>query len=118
VYYIKGDEIAVLVARTGEKTDEKKILSEVSNEEILCETSLSLSLSYCSHLEHGAYVKRFVSLQFLNPKTIGRTPWTGDQPVARPLPIQDNTNIDIHPCLKWDSNPRSQCSSEIRQFMP
>jgi hypothetical protein len=29
--------------------------------------SLSLSLSCCSHLEHRAYVKRFVSLQFLNP---------------------------------------------------
>jgi hypothetical protein len=36
--------------------------------------------------------KRFVSLHFLNPKTAGRTPWTGDQPVARPLPTQDNTN--------------------------
>jgi hypothetical protein len=37
-------------------------------------------------LEFGASVKRFVSLQFLNPKTVGRTPWTGDQPVTRPLP--------------------------------
>jgi hypothetical protein len=42
-------------------------------------------------LEHRESVKRFVSLQFLNPKTVGRTPWTGDQPVARPLP---NTNTD------------------------
>jgi hypothetical protein len=24
--------------------------------------------------------------QFLNLYTVGRTPWTGDQPVARPLP--------------------------------
>jgi hypothetical protein len=23
-----------------------------------------------------------------------------------------------HPCLEWDSNPRSQRSSELRQFMP
>jgi hypothetical protein len=38
-------------------------------------------------------VKRFVSLQFLNPKTFGRTPWTGDQPIPRPLPIQTQTNI-------------------------
>jgi hypothetical protein len=37
-------------------------------------------------------VKRFVSLQFLNSKTVGRNPWTGDQPVARPLPTQDNAN--------------------------
>jgi hypothetical protein len=53
-------------------------------------------------------VKRFVSLQFLNPKTVGRTPWAGDQPDARPLPTQDNTNrinAGTHPCLERDSNP-------------
>jgi hypothetical protein len=38
-----------------------------------------------------ASVKLFVSLQFLNPNTVGRTPWIGDQPVARPLP---NTNTE------------------------
>jgi hypothetical protein len=27
-------------------------------------------------------------------------------------------NTHRHPCLKWHSNPRSQCSSERRQFMP
>jgi hypothetical protein len=50
-------------------------------------------------LEHRASVKRFVALKFLNPETVGRTPWTGDQPVARPLPTHDNTNTinaDIH----------------------
>jgi hypothetical protein len=31
-------------------------------------------------------VKSFVSLQFLNPMTVGRTPWTGDQPIVSPLP--------------------------------
>jgi hypothetical protein len=35
-----------------------------------------------------------VSLQILNPKKVGRTPWTGDQPVERPLPTQDNTNTE------------------------
>jgi hypothetical protein len=45
-------------------------------------------------LEHRASVKRFLSLHFLNPKTVGRTPWTGDQPVARPLPTQDSTNTE------------------------
>jgi hypothetical protein len=39
-------------------------------------------------LEHRTSVKRFVSLQFLNPKTVCRTPWMGDQPFARPLPTQ------------------------------
>jgi hypothetical protein len=27
-------------------------------------------------------------------------------------------DADRHSCLEWDSNPRSQCSSERRQFMP
>jgi hypothetical protein len=56
--------------------------------------SLSLSLfPVAPNLEHRASVKRFVSLQFLNPKTVGRAPWMGDQPIARPLPIQTQTNI-------------------------
>jgi hypothetical protein len=53
--------------------------------------------------------------------TFGRTPWTGDQPDARPLPTRDNTtqkNADSHPCLKQDSNLRSQCSSARRQYVP
>jgi hypothetical protein len=32
----------------------------------------------------------------------------GNQPHARPLPTQDNTNrinVDKHPFLEWDSNP-------------
>jgi hypothetical protein len=50
--------------------------------------NISLSLfPFASTLKHMASVKRFVSLQFLNPKTFGRTPWMGHQPVARPLPI-------------------------------
>jgi hypothetical protein len=27
-------------------------------------------------------------------------------------------NAHRHPCLEWDSNPRSQCSSGRRRFMP
>jgi hypothetical protein len=47
-----------------------------------------------STLEQWTSVKRFVSLQFLNPNTDGTTPWTGDEPVARPLPTYDNTNTE------------------------
>jgi hypothetical protein len=36
--------------------------------------------------ERRASEKRFVSLQFLNPRAVGRTSWTEDQPVAKPLP--------------------------------
>jgi hypothetical protein len=52
-----------------------------------------------------------------------RTPWMSDQPVARPLPTHrttqtQNKRTHRHPCLEWDSNPRSQRSSGRRQFMP
>jgi hypothetical protein len=64
----------------------------------LSETSVdfqqTLPFAVSPTLEHRASVKRYVSLQFLNPKTVGRAPCPGDQPTARPLPIQDNTNID------------------------
>jgi hypothetical protein len=56
-------------------------------------------------------------LQFLILYRVGRTPWMGDQPVARPLHTH-RINIHRHPCLKWDSNPWFQCSSERRQFLP
>jgi hypothetical protein len=56
---------------------------------------------------------------FLIFYTVGRTPWRGDQPVARPPPTHKHRiNAYKHPCLEWDSNPRSQNSRERRQFMP
>jgi len=51
----------------------------------------------------------------------GETPWTGDRPVVRPLPTQDSAtqkDVDIHPCLQRDSDPRSQCSSGRRPCVP
>jgi hypothetical protein len=69
-------------------------------------------------LEHGASVELFVSLQFLNPITVDSAPWMGHELVSMPLPTQTQKNTDKHPCLKWDSNPRSQLSSGWRQFMP
>jgi hypothetical protein len=53
--------------------------------------------------------------RFLILYTVDRTPWTGEQPVVRPLPTHRTTHT--HPCLERDSNPRSQRSSERRQFM-
>jgi hypothetical protein len=52
-----------------------------------------------------------------------RTPWTCDQPVARPLHAHITTQTvnkrkHRHPCLEWDSNPWSQGSSERRHFIP
>jgi hypothetical protein len=58
------------------------------------------------------------------PYTVGTTPWRGDQPVARPLPTHRTTQTQNkrtqcrHPCLELDSKPRSQSTSERKQFMP
>jgi hypothetical protein len=46
------------------------------------------------------------SLQFRDLFTDGMTPWTGDQPVARPLP-EHRINAYRHPCLEWDSSARA-----------
>jgi hypothetical protein len=78
-----------------------------------------LSLSCCSHFEAQGIRQKLcftlVSSSWESVGPLGR----GNQPIARPLPTQDNTKrikADKHPCLEWDSNPRSYRSSERRQF--
>jgi hypothetical protein len=67
---------------------------------------------------HSPFLGPWPLFQFLTASyTVGRTPWMGDKPVARPLPTHKTTQIQskhIYLCLEWDSNPRSQCSSERR----
>jgi hypothetical protein len=41
-------------------------------------------------------MKLSVSLHFSRSWTFGRTPWTGDQPVARPLPVHKHRKTHIH----------------------
>jgi hypothetical protein len=69
--------------------------------------------SCCSHLEHRASVKRFVSLQFLNlSHSVGLLGRVISLSQVRYLYIKTEQN------LEWDLNPWSQCLSEQRQFMP
>jgi hypothetical protein len=70
-------------------------------------------------LEHGADFS--VSWSF----TDGRSPWTGDQLVARPIPKHRTTQTQKkahthikHPCPQLDSNARCRPPSERRQYMP
>jgi hypothetical protein len=55
--------------------------------------------------------------------TFGRTPWSSNRPVARPLPkyrtteTQNKRTQTKHQCPKWDLNSRSRLPSERRQFM-
>jgi hypothetical protein len=48
-------------------------------------------LIYLSIYESTALVDLGRFFQFLNPYTVGRTPWTGDRSVARPLTTQRTT---------------------------
>jgi hypothetical protein len=94
-------------------------------------TSSSRSTNYCTSVNHViyAYVVKVLMFMVVLPfvwlwpifsslilYTVGRTPWTGDQPVARPLPIHKTTETQNE--HERDSIPRSQCMSERRQFMP
>jgi hypothetical protein len=69
--------------------------------------------SCCSHLEHRASVKRFISLQFLNlTESVGPLWRVSTRRKASTYTGQHKhiINADKHSCLEWDSNPRSQCS--------
>jgi hypothetical protein len=73
--------------------------------------------SRCSHLEHGASVKRFISLQFLNLRhSVGLLGLVISPSQGRYLTQIQNKHR--HPCLEWDSKPRSQRLNGRRQFMP
>jgi hypothetical protein len=95
---------------------------------------LSVCLSVCLSIYLSIYLSvygstvllldlsRFFNFFILN--TVGMTPWVEDRPVVRLLHTHRTTQIQNkhtqyrHPCLEWDSKPRSQCSSERMEFMP
>jgi hypothetical protein len=54
--------------------------------DITCDAVLKIDYICLSIYGSTALVDLGRSFQFLNLYTIGRTPWTGDQSVARPLP--------------------------------
>jgi hypothetical protein len=76
---------------------------------------VSVYLSVCLSIYLQPFVGPWPLFSFLILHTVGRAPWSRDQPVARPLPMYKTTHR--HPYVEWDSNPRSQRSSERRQFM-
>jgi hypothetical protein len=62
---------------------------------------------------------RFFSLLiFLHCRTPGRGISPSQGRYLHTGKHKHRTKAQRHPCLKWYSNPRSQCSSGRRQFMP
>jgi hypothetical protein len=83
----------------------------ISTTAVTTTTSFFLLWVYCSRRTLADSLYRFRN-RF---SAVGRTPWTKGQPVARPLPTQDNTtqkDEDKHPCLERDSKPRFQYASD------
>jgi hypothetical protein len=68
-------------------------------------------------LEHRESLKRFVSLQFLNLRQpVGLLGQAISPSQGRYLTQSQNNHR--HTCLECNSNPRSQCSSGRRRFIP
>jgi hypothetical protein len=64
---------------------------------------LSIRLSVCLWL-YSPFVGPWPLFWFLNPYTVGRTPWTRDQLVARPLPThrtRQTQNKRIQSSMPW-----------------
>jgi hypothetical protein len=57
-------------------------------------SSSSSSSSYMALQPISGLGLLFIRFRNLALKTVGRTPWTSDQPIARPLLTQDNTNTE------------------------
>jgi hypothetical protein len=85
--------------------------------EICAASSSKLSICLSIYVSTALWLDLRLFFSFLMTYAVGRIPWTGHQPVARPLPTH-RINAEIHPCLKWGSNSWSQRSSRRRQFMP
>jgi hypothetical protein len=69
----------------------------------LCCALTAFSVSW-SYIQSAGLLRQEIS------PTQGRYLHTGEH--------KHRINAHRHPCLEWDSNPRSQRSSERRQFMP
>jgi hypothetical protein len=85
-------------------------------------TNIHYNASYHSSFRNlSIYLSIYGSgcfFNFLIFYAVGRTPSTGDEPVARPLPKNrtaetQNKRTHRHPCLKWVSNPRCSPWSEF-----
>jgi hypothetical protein len=102
--------------------DCEEISGSIKGEKILDQRSLFISQEKLNSMEfylwlYSPLLNLSGFFSFLILHTVGRTPWTGDQPVTRPLPTH-RINIHRHPSLEYYSNPRSQCSCGRRRFMP
>jgi hypothetical protein len=106
-------------------THSRQMHKKISNFTVITKETSVLSKHLCVHVSMAllSFFGPWPLFSFLILYIIGRTPWSGEQSVAKPLPTHRTTQTQNkrtykHECLEWDSIPRSQRSSERRQFMP
>jgi hypothetical protein len=85
--------------------------------------SVCLSVCVCLSVALQPFVGPWPPFQFLDlfTQSVGLLGRGIRPPQGRYLHTgqhKHRINAYEHPCLKWDSNPRSQCLSGRRQFMP
>jgi hypothetical protein len=78
--------------------------------------SIHLSIHLPTYLWIYSPYGYWLLFQFLNPYINGRTPWTGDQPIARPLSTHRTTETYIK--RKKTSMHRVQLEPTIQVFDP
>jgi hypothetical protein len=100
----------------------KLILSILNKKELpqqWKESIMIIILQVIGHLRSVSF-QNLTSGLYESIWTFDRTHWTGFNP-TQDLYLHRKTtqkNTDIHPCPERDSNPRSQCSSSRRQYVP
>jgi hypothetical protein len=78
--------------------------------------SLSFSLWLYSHLDLGHFFSFLIYPQLVG--LLGRGISLLQGCYLHTEQHKHRINAHRHPCLEWDSNPWSQCSSRRRRFMP
>jgi hypothetical protein len=112
-----GNLLRVFHSAEFDKNDSQTRMWPSSNIHSCTASARYVSLSHSLSMALQPFVGPWPLFSFLILYTVGRTPWTADQPVARPPPIH-RINTHRHTRLKWDSNPRPECSSGRTLFMP
>jgi hypothetical protein len=78
--------------------------------------SLSLPLWLYSPLDFGRFFNFLIYIRLVG--LLGRGISKSQDRFLHTDQHKHRINADRHPCLEWDSNLRSRCSSERRRFIP
>jgi hypothetical protein len=117
IFFWKGCRFSPTPTSNKPESFSQEAINSIRN----CE-SIYLSI-YLSIYGSTALCWTFAAFQFLNifTQSVGFLGRGISQSQGRYLHTgqhEHRINAQLHPCLEWDSNPRSQCLNGRRQFIP